>query len=185
MENKIKFEINYRKTIAAILYVISKMSGKINKYNLMKVMFCADKYHLNSYARPITGDVYIKMQYGTVPSAILNMIDGKDSDYYLNELKMDNYPFRIEIGEKNSKIKLVKSEILPNMDLLSESDIEALDEAIKEYGTLSFDEVKEKNHKEKCWNLPEMNTYISFDLMIENEEIKSYLKENSKNIVIQ
>lgn len=62
------------------------MNGQVNKYNLMKIIFAADKYHLNKYGRSVTGDYYINMEYGTVPSNIKNIIDGNNKDYYLNIL---------------------------------------------------------------------------------------------------
>jgi hypothetical protein len=39
----------------------------------------------------------------------------------------------------------------PIMDFLSESEIEALEHGYEEYAGLSFEEVKNKNHKEDAW----------------------------------
>ena len=91
---KISFEINAEKTLEAILYVAQKLGGKVNRYNLMKIFFEADKYHLNKYARPITGDIYIAMQYGTVPSSVKDFVDG--DELVLASIGMDEYPFSKE-----------------------------------------------------------------------------------------
>lgn len=182
MNTKIKFNINYNSIIATILYIIDKMNGQVNKYNLMKIIFATDKYHLNKYGRPVTGDYYISMEYGTVPSNIKDIIDGNNKDYYLNILQIDNYPFEVSDEKRNY---FIKSNIKPNKEGLSESDIEALDEGIKEYGYLTFNEVMEKNHNEKCWQETELNSMIPFEKMIYYDtETIEYLQKYSENIIM-
>jgi hypothetical protein len=177
MKNKsIEFKINYKKAIEVILYILNKNKKKgVNMYNLVKIIFAADKYHLNQYARPVTGDCYIKMQYGTVPSTIL--------DY----LKFDDLALSF-IGEKEYPFSKKKHNFYPKREceknLLSESDIEAIEHGIKEYHGLSFDKVKDKNHDEKCWVDTGLNNVIPFELMIENKDIRKYLEENSSKMVI-
>jgi uncharacterized phage-associated protein len=180
MTDQITFKINHEKCIEAVLYVIDALKGSINKYNLMKVIFEADKYHLNNHARPVTGDTYIAMEYGTVPSAIKNYIDR--NHWYLELINREEFPFKLDTSQH-----LVKSDIKPNLDFLSETDKEALDIGIKKYGTLPFKEVERLNHEEECWiKTRELNPdrSIPFELMISNEEIKEYLAEHSKFIVI-
>lgn len=179
MRNKsIEFKINYKKAIEVILYILNKNEREgINMYNLVKIIFAADKYHLNQYARPVTGDCYVKMQYGTVPSTICDYL--KFDDLALSFIGEKEYPFFKGEGEHNfyPKRKCKKN-------LLSKSDIEAIEHGIKEYHGLSFDEVKDKNHDEKCWVKTRLNNVIPFELMIENETVRKYLKENSSNMVI-
>lgn len=180
MKAKIFFNINYKKCIEIVLYIIDKLNGEVNKYNLMKIVFEADKYHLNNYARPVSGDTYIAMLYGTVPSVIMDFIDNKH--WLLEQIERDSYPFYLD--KKNHK---VQSQTKPNLDLLSESDIEALDTGIEKYGRISFKEVEKLNHEELCWKTTvekSINEKIPFELMVDNEEIREYLIENSRNIVI-
>lgn len=75
----------------------------------------------------------------------------------------------------------IKSNIKPNKEQLSESDIEALDEGIKEYGYLTFNEVLKKNHNEKCWQETELNNIIPFEKMIYDIETIGYLQKYSEN----
>jgi len=56
------------KTLNAILYIASKMGGAVDMHKLSKTLYFADSEHLSKYGRSITGDVYIKMKYGPVPS---------------------------------------------------------------------------------------------------------------------
>ena len=173
--------MNYQKTIEAILYIIDQLSGSVNKYNLMKILFSSDKFHLNNHAKPVTGDIYIRMKYGTVPSSVYNMIEGKDDDWYLNILQRDNYPFQLK---KEGRHHFIESKIKPELDYLSKSDNKALTFGIFEYGKLTFSEVEEKNHQEKCWIDTPENSIIPFESIIEDQEIINELKEHSLHILI-
>lgn len=179
MRNKsIEFKINYKKAIEVILYILNKNENEgVNMYNLIKIIFAADKYHLNKYARPVTGDCYVKMQYGTVPSTICDYL--KFDDLALSFIGEKEYPFS-KSKEGHNFYPTRKC----NESLLSKSDIEAIEHGIKEYHGLSFDEVKNKNHDEKCWVNACLNSVIPFESMIDDESVLEYLKENSSNMVI-
>lgn len=179
-KNKICFEINYRKSIEVILYILSKYEKQgLSLCNLLKMIFAADKYHLNQYASPVTGDTYIKMKYGTVPSEIKNILDKNQSTLDFIADIIIEYPF-----ERLTSKHHLKGTRQYNENLLSESDIEALEFGIKEYDGLTFEEVKNKNHSEKCWKESILDSSIDFELIIENNEILTYLKEVSAGMVV-
>lgn len=175
----IRFNINYQKSIEVVLYIIQKLGGSVNQYNLMKILFEADKYHLNHYGRPVTGDTYIAMEYGTVPSVIKDYVDG--SHWLLGFIDKEEYPFNLD-GKWN-----VVSKELPNMNFLSESDKEAIEEGIKRYSNLSFKEVCQLNHQESAWlkaRKDNLNGIIPFEYMIDDMDILADLQNNAEFIVI-
>lgn len=157
MSFQISFKFNKEKAIEAMLYALSKRPS-IGLYNLVKIMFEADKIHLKKNLRPVTGDVYIAMRNGTVPSHIYDIIKREASSAYI---------------ERSNNILSATRE--PNLDLLSESDQEALDKGVEKYADLSFQEVYDTNHKESCWNTTKRNKPISFEKIIEDEEVISEL----------
>ncbi len=158
MRSKIQFNINYQKAVEVVLYVLSQFKDSgLNTYNLLKMIFAADKYHLNKYGRPVTGDTYIKMSYGTVPSTIYSYI--KQDPIAISIIADKEYPFFNR--EHNT---FPKREC--NYDFLSDSDEEALNYGKREYENLTFDQVKEKNHNEKCWIETEMDMPVDFELMM-------------------
>ena len=61
-------------TLNAVLYIIQQMGGKVDMHKIFKTLFFADQEHLSRYGRTITGDVYIAMNYGPVPSKTDDMI---------------------------------------------------------------------------------------------------------------
>jgi hypothetical protein len=173
----ITFEFNSRKALEAILYILSKKPS-VNLYNILKIIFEADKFHLNLVGRPVTGDRIIKMEFGTVPSMVKNYLD---MDYgCLVRLGIDSYPFT----RTDYQIKKLRD---PDLSYFSKSDLKALDKGIEEYINLSFSEVKDKNHLERCWLQGDMNKQIPFEDIITNDEIRSYLKdlnESSLRVVV-
>lgn len=153
--NKISFEFNSKKALEAVLYALS-LRPSLNFYNLLKVIYEADKTHLNEYGRPITGDIYKAMPKGTVPSNIYDMLKVARSGLS-NEVDVVEH-----ICSKKRE---------PNLDVLSESDLESIKNGVEKYGHLSFQEVYTTNHKEKAWINSQQNAEIPFESMIEDEEV--------------
>ena len=177
---EIDFVFNGEKSIHVILYIIQQCKGKINQYNLLKVIFEADKYHLNKHGIPVTGDIYRNMSFGTVPVAIYNTIKGNKSPKKdLEGMGMKGLPYKY-----NKNNHMLTSSVPPDHDHFIETDVEALDRGITKYGNLSFDEVKQENHKEKCWQETERSQLIPFELIIENKAVLEQLNEHPYGIVV-
>lgn len=158
---KIRFKANPDKIKAAVLFCIEQNGGSINVYNMMKILFEADKYHLNKHGRPVTGDAYKAMEKGTVPSRAYNMAK-----------------------EMNPTKHVIFSDEKPNLRKLSKSDIEALLKGFEKYAGKTFGQVHDLNHEERAWKETERNAWIDFEKMIENPEILEYLKERDFNVSV-
>jgi len=128
----IRFNMNTQKAVESVLWIIQ--NGESNMYNIWKILFAAEKYHINKYGRPITGDRYVAMEFGTVPSWL----------YDATKIKRPGMGF---IRNANSLI----AERNPMSDYLSQSDVEALNHGMNEYAGLDFRSVKNKNHEEQAW----------------------------------
>jgi uncharacterized phage-associated protein len=163
--------MNTQKAIESVLWIIQ--NGESNMYNIWKILFSSEKYHLNKYGRPITGDKYIAMQYGTVPSWL----------YDASKLKRQGMGF---FRDNNSLI----AERAPIYDYLSESDIEALKFGLGEYSGLNFGEVKNKNHSEPAWEKnyklrgDNDSAPIPFEDIIGEEWLKKDLAVSSHSMVL-
>jgi len=157
----IRFNMNTQKAVEAVLWVIQ--NGESTMYNIWKILFAADKYHLNTYGRPITGDRYFAMEFGTVPS------------WLYDATKIER-----GIGFSRNENSLV-AERPPMMDYLSESDVEALNYGLSEYAGLGFGAVRNKNHKEPAWQKnyalrgDSDSAPIPFEDIIEDECLKEDL----------
>lgn len=168
-----KFKFDIDKANSAMIYVCEQL-GQVDKHKLMKILYYADQKHLVRYGRPITGDIYIAMDYGTVASHSLDIIN-------LNLRQ----PSIFEFPDKNT----LTTKYNADLDQFSESDLECLRESILENKDLTFDELVNKSHG-FAYKKAGANKEISIeDIAIEggaNEEMLKYitlLLENQSNFV--
>lgn len=136
MEIRYKFDVE--KTIEVLLYITGQVQ---NTYNALKVLYFADKDHLARYGRLICGDSYVAMKHGPVPSGAYDIVKvARGESGYWPELPLQEW-FNVDGHD-------IQPQRDPNLDFLSESDIECLDIAIKAYGNLPFSELKQHSHDE-------------------------------------
>jgi len=170
-------EFDAEKAIEEILY-IAKRAPKHDIYHVLKIMYFADKKHLGKYGRFICNDTYIAMNNGPVPSETYDIIKHMRGDGY--------HPYIDEHALKSFEVKTKPdNRIIPsrdaNPDLLSESDQECLDESIKEYGPLSFDELKKLSH-DKAYESADQNDEIPIEAiaatLADGDLLVQYLTES-------
>lgn len=153
---------NIDKSLQAVLFVANRLSRK-DFHKIFKVLYFADREHLTKYGRPITGDTYIAMEYGPVPSAIYDIFKAVRGDGYQWE--------QIESVKKLFRIKdrcFIDPLQDANTDWLSESDISELNAALTKYGQLSWQEVINLSHAH-AWSATPLNDRMSIeDIMREN-----------------
>lgn len=169
---RIQFNINKQKANECVLWFIQK--GERDMYKIWKMLFVAEKYHLNKYGRPITGDKYFAMKHGTVPNWLYKQTSSK-KESMISFIRYD---------------KVLLPEREPIIKFFSRSDIKALEHGYKEYVGLSFGEVREKNHKEpawvKNWDLrgKKEKVQIPFEDLIAEDWLKEDLKIASRTMVL-
>lgn len=167
----IVFNMNPQKAVESVLWIIKK--GESNMYNIWKILFEAEKTHLNAYGRPITGDRYMAMEYGTVPSWL----------YDTAKLCAPGIGFH-----RDDKTLIADRE--PQLSYLSESDLTALQHGLDVYAGLSFRDVMERNHKEPAWIKNYSNrgnaerAPIPFEDMIEEDWLKEELTDLARDMVL-
>ena len=126
-----EFNLHREKAVNSLLFVINNLE-KADTHKTYKILYFADQKHLLKYGRPIFGDTYVKMKYGPVPSFVKNIVD-------------ENIEGLEEVVAKYNRY-FVKSLVEPNLDYLSESDIECLQESISENKDLDFSVLTDKSH---------------------------------------
>ena len=180
IQGEISFVFNGKKSIHVILYVIQQCGGKVGEHNLWRIVFDTDRYHLNNHRRPVTGDIYRNMGFGPTPLGICNIIKGKRSPKkHLQEMGMTKPPFKY-----NRDTRILSSSIPHDPKRFTKTNVEALNQAIKKYGELSFDELKQANCRERSWRETERNQLIPFELIVENKTTLGLLSEHPYGIVV-
>ena len=165
----LRFQFNEKKGVEALTYVASKWPG-LTAFFAAKVLFFAEKKHLNCYARPIVGDTFIAMPNGPVPSTLYDFIKGRldqagDPDAVMAALSIERDPYPRVAAQRE-----------PDLEVLSPSDLECLDAAIafcqgREFGALS-----NLTHQERAWLSAPANGPMDYENMIDGDgpERESY-----------
>lgn len=157
--NSMYFDTDTEKTHEVILYIAQRAKNP-TLHTICKIMYFADKLHLNEFGRFITGDTYIAMDYGPVPSHAYDYLKEVRKAGHDNEIEMRGY--------------YVLPRRKPALDKLSESDVECLDEALRKYGDLSFGQLTDASH-DKAWQQTIPNTPITIESLVTEMEDASDL----------
>ncbi len=161
--------------MAAIKLVLSNMDEKLcNFHKLFKILYFSEKQHLSRYGRSITGDKYIAMKDGPVPSSIYDILKILRGTPSVIKTSID-WSHDFEVRE-NHYLKMINSEF--DMDIFSESEIECLSQSIAENKNLSFTILRDHSH-DSAWESANQNDEMSiFDIAKAggaNDEIIKYI----------
>lgn len=169
-------QFNKVKTLNALLYVANRVQRK-DFHKIFKIIYFADRQHLADWGSPITGDTYIAMEAGPVPSRLYDMLKIVRGDSYMPDNEGLGKYFQIEGW------MYVKPLLDADLNKLSPNEQEALQEAINKYAALSYDEIKEKSH-DVAWRSTARDFFIKWeDIAREaglNGEEMEYVEEFSR-----
>lgn len=176
---------NTKKFINSILFFAKKTDPKkLGILKLNKLLFYADFKHYKKYGRPIIGDIYIRMEYGPVPSFSYSLF---------------NMAFRDKENDETSKelrgsLKLRQSRVLNfnlnsiharkdfDKSLFSESELEVMESVASKYASVRGTAMSKETHKEDSpWsNTPEMQI-VDYNLALDKDSVsKEYIEHRRK-----
>lgn len=116
----VAFDFDRAKAIEAITYLANRISDS-DLYSICRLLYYADKTSLEKYGRFIFGESYTAMKEGATPSNAYDLLK-EIAQRPIDQLKV----------EGNTVIPLCEA----NLDYLSESDTECLDQIITLYGKM-------------------------------------------------
>jgi uncharacterized phage-associated protein len=194
----VRFEFSFEKFLASIQYMATAGVPELDTYKALKLLFLADKNHLVRFARPITGDCYVAMEYGPVASHSFDLLKSftaikrtPDSGL-LASLTVNKEIFvMLDALDMDMRFKYPRfiSKAAPEFSHLSKSDIMALDHVREKFGPLGFNELKSLTHSvfayRKTWNEKGPNSWIDFEDFFEEdadaiEGAKELMLENAE-----
>ena len=149
-------QIETAKILAPCLYILQKM-GMLTKHHLSKVLYVADKDHVRTYGRTLTGDSYVAMKNGPVPSKLydfIKVVQGQSDGAYIARY-VKYLPEFIAFKSPHS----VVAKQPPNMDFLSLSAVQSLDRAIETVGPMGYEQRTNFTHDE-AWKSVRLNQKI-------------------------
>ena len=114
------------KALNALLYVANRVQRK-DFHKIFKIIYFADRQHLAEWGRPITGDTYIAMDAGPVPSRMYDMLKIVRGDSYLPDMEGLGKFFKVE------NWMYVQPLVDADLNKLSKNEQEALNDSISKY----------------------------------------------------
>lgn len=178
MTTNLYTDFNEKKALNAILYIANKLKRK-DFHKIFKVLYFADRNHLSEYGRLISGDSYIAMDDGPVPSKLYDIFKSVRGDSYFKD--NDHFSKLIQVVQWDLINPLQEA----NLKALSKTDLKHLDNSIDIYGDMSWDEVREKSH-DYAWRNTVKNNPIKLENLVresgDDDGYLDYLKEQSQLI---
>lgn len=144
------------RAVREVIVYLAKRLQDPGFHQIAKLLYFADKLHLQRYGRLILGDRYVAMKYGPVPSFVYDMLKAARNANSAGTRELQ--PAFTVHSDGRTVLPLREADL----DWISDSERECLDEAIRLYGQLSFQALTNLSH-DKAWEETEINRYISLE----------------------
>lgn len=142
------------KALASLAYLVKHTDETL--YPVMKMIYVAEKRHLERYGRLITGDTYVAMEKGPVPSRmydLMKFLRGDRSHFDGGE----EARAVLTCDARTHKLGLLGK---PDLSELSESDIECLDAIVTQWRAHGAGEIRRMSHDD-AWRATSRNSNMS------------------------
>ncbi|RJQ58925.1 MAG: DUF4065 domain-containing protein [Desulfobacteraceae bacterium] len=145
----IRARFDENKALVSILYVARQLiekapERKADLYKTLKIIYFADRMHLARYCRAMSGDHYVAMSNGPVPSKTYDMLKFVRNDGYY--ISTEDFLNKLKGGiQFFDHITIVPNQT-PDLDELSESELECINESIDRYKNFTFTQLKNESH---------------------------------------
>lgn len=176
----LKTRFDSEKAIEAILFVTS-IAPIPDLYHVGKILYFADRLHLEDFGRLITSDSYIAMKNGPVASGtydILKIARGDPGQRCPSGCSIDHVQASLGVLPKHDSNRVIAKRT-PNMDFFSKSDISCIQKAVEQYGNMTFDELNDISHDE-VWKSADRNNEIPLEVIAshckDGEQLIAYLR---------
>lgn len=154
-------------------YFVSKQGGKIEKMKLAKLMYLAEREHLNRFDRPMTMDEFYSLPHGPICTSSLNGIDGKFDSKEWERVKAH--------GRDRVHGKVVSRD---DLDEVTNAELKVLETVWDKFGAMSANQVRAWTHASE--NCPEYVETQKSRLPITYEDVLRALgKENAREISVE
>ena len=167
---------NLDKGLNSLLYLANKAKNK-DIMSLFKLLYFSEMQHLKVWGRCITGDHYIAMENGPVPSCLYDIVKAvrgngfyrTDGDRFRKYFEIENWMF-------------VKAKKQADMDELSNSEIKIMDQMIEKYWDYTPEQLSEASHGYAWAKTMRDYTIALEDIMREFGAEQEYIKYVTGNV---
>jgi uncharacterized phage-associated protein len=169
------FRFSTKKTIEAVAVLLRQARGRMEHVRLLKLLYIADRRHLQEFRRPIIGTRLVAMKNGPLHSEVYNLVKGEHVDEPL---------WSAFLRRDGCEIELLKD---PGVSELSAVEVRTLTTTLDQYRAGSEWDVILETHTFSEWkeNYPDesenTSRTIPFETLIDaiglQEEKAAILKD--------
>lgn len=138
---------NTRKAAQVVAFFAREQGGTINVLKLAKLVYIADRKHMEAHDFPISGDELVSMPHGPVNSMTYEYINGQ-------AYSRDDWEVFVT-DRANHEVGLARPISDEDLDELSRSELRTLREVWTEFGAMTKWQIRDWTHKHcKEWEDP-------------------------------
>jgi uncharacterized phage-associated protein len=157
--SELRFRFNLDKFVNALAYFAARGVSDLTKLKAVKLLYFADQYHLHRYGRPIIGDRYVAMDLGPVPEDSYQLISRVlEPDEVVDEAQRKALE-SLEVYRglfRQYKYPVLRARRKPDLDVFSDSEIEALGAITEQHGTTPARALVDLTHTHRAYRLADM-----------------------------
>lgn len=180
----LKYRPNYAKIVEMMLHLAHLRPG-LDKYQVVKLFYLADREHLNRFGRPISQDTYYALKYGPVASVAMDLM--RADSFLMNRAGVETLPFDLGTSsEGHACLGQPHREV--DYDLFSKTDLAVIEEIVEKYGNLSFDDLFEETHEHDAYKFAwgrrgnQQRAEMYYEEMIESKDKRQALVEDVADV---
>lgn len=176
-QSPLTFRFSLDKLINALAYFAAHGITDLTKLKAVKLLYLADRYHLFRYGRPITGDRYIAMDLGPVPKDAFQLISRLIEPAEVDDPQRAMALERLDVYRgfmRRYAYPVLRARSGPDMGVFSDSEIEALSETLKEFGSKPARFLVDLTHEHRAYQradssrIPGSSTDLPYEYFFED-----------------
>ena len=150
-------KINEKKYKNLILFFANKIkNGTLGKLKIMKLLYFLDFDYFEKYGKSITGDEYLRFDYGPVPRTAKRILEKMNG----NDIKIINKKVALGYNDR----QLIEPLKNFNINLFSKEELLMMEETADKWEKFSGTEMKIASHGEAPWIATKPNGVIDYNL---------------------
>ncbi|MBI5488044.1 MAG: SocA family protein [Deltaproteobacteria bacterium] len=147
----IRFKFRPDKLADALSYLAARVTD-LTTMKAAKLLYLADRLHLLRYGRPIIGDWYACREHGPVPSSTYDLLQRiRDPEPRSSSPSLEMLRTRIRARGRGPYAPFGPTSKAAVLAALSETDVEALEQTVRQHGRKSAWIVRNLTHQHAAW----------------------------------
>ena len=174
---ELQFDFNFDRTLQAAAHLLKLANRQEMKYiHLLKLLYIADREYLAERGYLLTGDNFVALEHGPVPSTTFGLI--KSDERYANRESISKWHLYIQTLPKSYMVRLISD---PSDDDLSRASMSKLNDVFSKHGNLPPFQVVDLTHDFLEWQKyyhPDSPTPIPLTAILQAQGAEKMLVKN-------